>query len=155
MNLKDINNSFARQLYFETNRYSEFINEMYLDEHKKLGVGWMALTHGHILLSLYAIGEMTMTEITNQIRRKAPTTTILVKKLKKEGYVSSKISTDDNRISLIVLTEKGKEHCEKMEKFLSDFAEAGEKAVTVEEVETVTRILKKIRGNIQLELKKD
>ncbi len=153
MKFKDIDNSFARQLYFEANRYSEFIMDMYLEEHKKIGVGWMVLSHGNILLTLYAYGEMTMTEITNKIKRKAPTTTVLVKKLKKEGYVTSKISTEDNRISLIVLTEKGKEHCEKMEKFLSDFALAGERAVTVEEVETVARILKKVRANIQLDFK--
>jgi len=155
MKLNDINKGLGRQLYNEVIKYSEFINEIYLDEHKKLGVGWMGLTHGHILLSLYANGEMTMTEITNQIGRKAPTTTILVKRLKKEGFVSSKISTEDNRISLIILTEKGKEHCEKMEAFLSDFTEAGERVVTVEEVETVNKILTKVRDNIKLELKLD
>jgi len=155
MKFKDINNSFARELYNAANRYSEFINEMYLAEHKKLGVGWMVLSHGHILLRLYVEEEMTMTEITNGIGRKAPTTTILVKRLKKEGFVSSRISNEDNRISLIFLTEKGKEHCEKMEGFLSDFTEAGERKITVEEVETVTRIFKKVTDNVKLELKKD
>jgi len=155
MKFKDINNSIARQLYFEANRYNEFIDEVFLDVHKKLGVGWMGLTHGYILLSLYTKEEMTMTEITNQIERKAPTTTILVKRLKKEGYVSSKISTEDSRINLIYLTEKGKVHCEKMEQFLREFAVAGERTVTEEEVETVTRILTKVRRNIEIELKKD
>ena len=96
-----------------------------------------------------------MTEITNQIGRKAPTTTILVKRLKKEGFVSSIISNEDNRISIIFLTEKGKEHCEKMEGFLSDFTEAGERVITAEEVQIVTQILTKVRENIILEFKLD
>jgi len=152
MKLKDINKSFARHLYFEAIKYTDYVNETYLDEHKRLGVAWMAISHGHILINLYTDREMTMTEITNRIGRKAPTTTVLVKKLKKEGYVSSRVSEEDSRISLIHLTDKGREHCEKMEGFLSDFCEAGERQVTTEEVETVVRIFKKLKKNIALEL---
>ena len=39
MKLNDINKGLGRQLYNEVIEYSEFINEIYLDEHKKLGVG--------------------------------------------------------------------------------------------------------------------
>jgi len=152
MKLQDINKSFARQMYFEAIKYADYVNETYLNEHKRLGVAWMGISHGHILINLYTDGEMTMTEITNRIGRKAPTTTVLVKRLKKEGYVSSRISEEDSRVSLILLTDKGRAHCENMESFLSDFCEAGEKSVTTEEVETVVRIFKKVRKNIELEL---
>lgn len=155
MKLKEINNSFSRHLYFEANSFKEFMNQIYLDEHKRLGVPWMAVSHGHILLNLFADGEMTMTEITNRIRRKAPTTTVLVRKLKKEGYVSSRMSSEDSRISLIFLTDKGREFCGTMERYLSDVVEATERVLTVEEMETVARIFTKVKKNIRLELKKD
>ena len=154
MKLHEINNSYSRDLYLEGSRFTEFMNEVYVDEHRRLGAEWMAVSHGHILLNLFADGELTMTELTNRIRRKAPTTTVLVKKLKKEGYVSSKMSSDDSRVNLIFLTEKGRKHCIEMEKYLSAFTEAAERAVTAQEVETVVKIFSKVRKSIQLELEK-
>jgi len=154
MNLKEINDSYTRDLYFEASRYSEYMNEVYLEEHKRLGVEWMALSHGHILLNLFSEGELTMTEITNHIKRKAPTTTVLVKRLKKEGFVSSRMSSEDSRISLIYLTDKGREFCGKMETYLSHFCQAAEAVLTEEEVDTVVRIFAKVRANIELELRK-
>lgn len=148
-------NRYPRQLYFEANEFSEFMNEKYLEEHRRIGVEWMVLSHAHILLSLCDKGEMTMSELTSEINRKAPTTTVLVKKLKKEGFVSSRGSNEDSRISLIFLTDKGIDYCEKMRTFIKKLFDASEKAVSIEEVETVSRILNRMKKIIQQELMKD
>lgn len=149
MKMNDINISESRKLFFEANRYCKFLNDMYREEHKRQGVEWMVLSHSHLMRNLYAEGELTMTEITERIGCKAPTTTVLVKKLKKEGYVDSRNSSEDNRISLIYLTAKGKEHCEKMEDFLRTMIFTGKDAVSDEDVEKAVQVLRKQRFRIK------
>lgn len=48
-----------------------------------------------------------MKEISSQIHRTKATVSVLVNKLEKTGFVKREKSTEDNRVTYIVLTEKG------------------------------------------------
>lgn len=122
-------------------RYAEYIEHLHKQQHANIDVPWMAISHGNILLNLYKHGELTMTQLAKEIRRTAPTTTTLVKKLKKEGVVVSRKSEDDNRVNLITLTDKGIQHCDRMEPWLKDFYKISSQVITDEEVEMVMDIL--------------
>lgn len=71
------------------------------------GLQNMASSHGNILFRLATNGPMTMSELTKSIHRNKSTTTVLVNKLEKSGYIQRKASDTDNRVTYIQLTDKG------------------------------------------------
>lgn len=87
----------------------EKADKFLLKEMEKLGLKNIAPSHGDILSALFKCQEATMTEIANTIHRDRSTVTALVNKLIRFEYVSSKKDLNDNRSSIIYLTEKGKE----------------------------------------------
>ncbi|NNU75060.1 MarR family winged helix-turn-helix transcriptional regulator [Clostridium estertheticum] len=89
-------------------RIRERANKFLLMELAKLGLKNIAPSHGDILATLFKYEEASMTEISETIHRDRSTVTALVNKLNRLGYVSSKKDTNDNRSSIIYLTEKGK-----------------------------------------------
>ncbi len=69
-----------------------------------------ATSHGNILFQLSLNTQMTMGELSRKINRDKSTTTVLVRKLMKEGYVEEKPSAEDKRSKLITLTAKGMQY---------------------------------------------
>ena len=69
-----------------------------------------ATSHGNILFQLSLNTQMTMGELSRKINRDKSTTTVLVRKLMKEGYVEEKPSAEDKRSKLIILTAKGMQY---------------------------------------------
>ena len=148
MNLLDMDRSKSKRLIENTRSYIDFYETLHLDIHKVNGVPWMALSHGSILLALFLHGEMTMTAVAEEIKRTAPTTTTLVKRLKKEGMVESKKVPDDNRKTVLSLTEKGRDHCRRMDTYLSKIAELANSAITEEEVDRALAVFEKLKGSV-------
>ncbi|EHS58707.1 transcriptional regulator [Paenibacillus sp. Aloe-11] len=58
---------------------------------------------------LYQKDGLSIKELTQKISRQQPTVTVLVDKLVKLGYVERKKEGEDSRVTLIYLTNKGKE----------------------------------------------
>lgn len=76
----------------------------------KHGIKGLVVSHGSILYFLYKNnGQMKVTEIAKKIDRTKSTTTILINKLEKSGYVKKINSDSDKRSIDVVLTDKGKE----------------------------------------------
>jgi DNA-binding MarR family transcriptional regulator len=82
-------------------------NKMILSELDKYGIDGIAPSHGDILMTLYGKNGIAVKELAEKIHRTQPTVTVLVDKLEKLGYVERKKSEEDNRVTLIKLTEKG------------------------------------------------
>lgn len=129
-------------------RIREKANKFLIKELENLGLTNIAPSHGDILAALFKRKEATMTEIADLIHRDRSTVTTLVNKLIKLGYVSSKKDPNDNRSSIIYLTEKGKE-------LESGFKEISEKlymieykGISDEEKDVLKSLLLKIYDNL-------
>ena len=76
-------------------------------ELKANDVDGIASSHGDILANLFSRGPLCQTELATMIRREKNTTTVLLNKLEKHGYVSRSTCETDKRKTIIELTEKG------------------------------------------------
>lgn len=116
------NNSMSNYLPFMTtdrildlaSRVRRRANERITAELERLGHPGLAPTHGAILARLYAEGAQPMSALAQAIGRRKNTVTALVRKLKAAGYVSTRQSAGDSRVTLVALTRKG-------EAFRADF----------------------------------
>lgn len=90
-------------------RIHEKGNKFIIDSLNQNGLTGLVPSHGDILAVLYGSGKLTMQDIAKKIHRTKPTITVLVDKLEKLGFVKREKSSKDNRITYIVLTDKGLE----------------------------------------------
>lgn len=74
INLIDKEYSEIRDLVLETRDFVSQVEKIHLKQHKKIDLSWMGVTHGSVLIRLYYLGELTMTEIADKIGRTGPTT---------------------------------------------------------------------------------
>ena len=76
---------------------------------KERGFPDFASSHGNILFQLSVNEKMPMGELAERINRDKSTTTVLVRKLEKDGFITGEADPSDKRSRIIYLTEKGKE----------------------------------------------
>jgi len=84
------------------------INKMINTELEKHGVTDIVSSHGDVLSVLYHHDGLPVKTLAEKIRRTQPTISVLVNKLEKLGYVERTQSKEDNRVTLVRLTEKGR-----------------------------------------------
>ena len=89
------------RVYYKINRY--LTKELVANN-----ITGLAPSHGEIIGALWIKGRLQMKELAEFIDKDKSTVTALVSKLLKLGFVKKEKDTDDNRISFISLTEKGK-----------------------------------------------
>ena len=77
---------------------------------KERGYPDFASSHGNILFQLSVNDKMTMGDLAEKINRDKSTTTVLVRKLESEGFITGEPDPADKRSRIIFLTEKGKSH---------------------------------------------
>ncbi len=83
-------------------------NKLIVNELKKASILDLAPSHGSILQLLFSTKEsLSMQDISIKINRDKSTVTSLINKLIKLRYVEKVKNADDNRVSIITLTEKG------------------------------------------------
>jgi len=88
----------------------ELSNAFIMTELEKKGVSGLVPSHGEILFALYSSeGKLPMKNIAQKINRTQPTVTILIDKLVELQFIRKEKDTNDARITLISLTQKGKE----------------------------------------------
>lgn len=114
-------------------------NRLILELLRQQGIKDLAPAHGGIFIHLFQNQELTMGRLAGLIERDKSTLTALVKKLTRLGYLKSRKDDQDQRITLLSLTGKGRA-LEKdfqsvserlLEKTYSGFSQ-GEKLVLVE-----------------------
>ena len=116
---------------------------------KNKGFPDFASSHGNILFQLSVNEKMTMGELAEKINRDKSTTTVLVRKLEKDGFITGEADTTDKRSRIIYLTEKGKQFNKTARELSSELLETFYKGFTEEEKETFVTTLLKIKGNFE------
>ena len=91
-----------------TSRIREIGNSFIIRKLKEYGLTNLAPSHGDILFYLYKKDNSTMKDIADKIHRTKATLTVLIDKLEENGFVTREKSSQDNRNTLIALTDKGK-----------------------------------------------
>lgn len=85
------------------NRFNAFIMARLAEE----GITELVPSHGAILVALYETGPQPMKTICSRVNRDKSTLTVLVRKLEALGYIRREADEDDNRVTMLHLTEKG------------------------------------------------
>lgn len=116
------------------------------------GLSDFVSSHGNILFQLSNNGSMTMSDLTKKINRDKSTTTVLVRKLEKDGFIESACVNNDKRIKTLTLTEKGKQLKEKIDEISHQLIETFYKDFSEEEKELFFTSLKKIATNFESEI---
>ncbi len=117
-----------------------------LSEH---GFPEFASSHGNILFQLSVNEKMTMGELAERINRDKSTTTVLVRKLEAEGFISGSPDPSDKRSRIIFLTPKGKQFNKTAKALSEELLSTFYKDFTDEEKSTFLRLLLKIQNNFK------
>ena len=104
-------------------------------------------SHGDILYVLYNHKKLTMKDIANKIHKTKATVTVLVDKLEKENLVRRVKSSEDSRITYIVLTQKSIELKSVFKKIADELNTMLYKNFTDEEAEQLDFLLEKMLKN--------
>lgn len=88
-------------------RIKERAEKFLLSELESAGCGEMSPSHGDILAVLFASDGIKMQETAKKIHRTKATTTVLIDKLEKSGFVKRVKSSQDSRCTNVILTPKG------------------------------------------------
>ena len=119
-------------------------NKFIIQELNSIGVTDLAPSHGDILAMLYQYNKLTMKDIAEKIHRTKPTVTILVNKLEKLGFVKREKSSEDSRITYIMLTSKSENFKPIFKKISKDLNKMLFKNLTNKEVQLLGELLEKM-----------
>ena len=101
-----------------------------------------------ILMELSKRDGRTQLELANATHMKAPTISVALKQMEKDGYIMREPDEYDARANRIFLTEKGRDIDNRIRRRIREeeaFAMAG---LTQSEYKTLVRLLTKIKGSI-------
>ncbi len=116
---------------------------------KACGFPDFASSHGNILFQLSVNEKMTMGELSEKINRDKSTTTVLVRKLEAEGFITGESDPSDKRSRIIFLTEKGKEFNATARELSKELLSTFYKGFSEEEKEAFFQTLLKIQKNFR------
>ena len=114
---------------------------------KAKGFPDFASSHGNILFQLSVNEKMTMGDLSEKINRDKSTTTVLVRKLEAEGFITGESDPADKRSRIIFLTEKGKQFNQTAQELSSELLGTFYKGFTEEEKEDFFQTLLRIKNN--------
>lgn len=114
---------------------------------KNKGFPDFASSHGNILFQLSVNEKMTMGDLSEKINRDKSTTTVLVRKLEKEGFITGDPDPADKRSRIIYLTEKGKQFNSTARQLSKELLDTFYKDFSEEEKENFFHTLLRIRDN--------
>lgn len=108
-----------------------------------------ASSHGNILFQLNVHKSMKMCELSEKINRDKSTTTVLVRKLEKEGFVQCITDSEDKRNKIISLTEKGAEYNQMTTNLSEALLSTFYKGFSEEEMTQFCNYLERIKENFK------
>ena len=120
------------------------------NELEEKGLNELVSSHGNILFQLSLEEKLSMSEIASRIHRDKSTTTVLVKKLEKEGYVERVKNQDDNRSFYLHLTEKGLQYTKATSDISSKLVSKAYENFSEEEKEATFALLSRICSNFMI-----
>ncbi len=111
------------------------------------GITGIVPSHGDIMAVLFKYEKCTMKEIGEMINRTKATITVLVDKLISLGLIKKEKSPNDNRVTFVSLTEKGKQFKPIFETISKEINNILYNNLTKEESETLETLLEKVFNN--------
>ena len=130
-------------------RINALTNRWLTDELSAAGLAGMVPSHGDVLALLFAKGDATMRELAAFAHRTKPTTTVLVDKLEKLGFVRRKDSPDDARSVVVSLTPEGEALRGKFESISRRLVRRVYAPLGKAEGETFETLLTKVLANLE------
>lgn len=118
-----------------------------IEKLKEHGYPDFASSHGNILFQLSVNEKMTMGELASKINRDKSTTTVLVRKLETEGFISGEPDPADKRSRIIYLTEKGKQFNTTAKELSQELLDTFYKGFSEKEKEDFFNTLLRIKNN--------
>ena len=138
----DVNSSISLLSHIHT-----ITADFLIEKLKERGYPDFASSHGNILFQLSVNEKMTMGELSEKINRDKSTTTVLVRKLEKDGFITGDADPNDKRSRIIYLTEKGKQFNATAQELSSDLLGTFFKGFTENEKEEFFNTLLRIKKN--------
>ena len=108
-----------------------------------------------LLIELAKKDGRTQLDLVHATHLKAPTISVALQKLEKDGYVFRRPDEYDLRATRVFLTEKGRLLDNKIRKRIQEEESAAMKNLTESESETLMRLLSKIKNNLIDESEKE
>lgn len=138
----DVNSSISLLSHIHT-----ITADFLIEKLKERGYPDFASSHGNILFQLSVNEKMTMGELSEKINRDKSTTTVLVRKLEKDGFITGDAAPNDKRSRIIYLTEKGRQFNATAQELSSNLLGTFFKGFTENEKEEFFNTLLRIKKN--------
>ncbi len=132
---------------FAIGRISELVKAYLNGELKMHGMGGLGVSHSEILGILIVRERVQLKELVELIGKDKSTITALTKKLLKKGLIEKTADPEDNRISHIYLTEKGRRLEPDIMAISARLKKKAYRGLTEEERGQLAVLLEKIRRN--------
>lgn len=126
-------------------------DKLILSELKKYNLTSLVPSHGSILATLYKNPKGVMlNNISKSIGKNKSTTTLLVSKLEKLGFIKKFKNETDGRSTLVKLTQKGVDAKPIItDKISSKLIKKAYKNFTLQEKNTFVELLEKMKANLE------
>jgi DNA-binding MarR family transcriptional regulator len=123
-------------------------NRLILKELKACNVDDIAPAHGGILVQLFLNPEPTMGQKATRIERTKSTVTVLVEKLVALGYLETEKDSEDNRVTKVRLTKKGKSLEKAFWRVSENLVSRVYRGFSEEEKKTLIHLLTRVNNNL-------
>ena len=111
--------------------------------------GVMAQNTARIVLAHLAVRDnLNQLDLVKLTRLKAPTVSVLLRRMEQEGYIIRVPDEQDRRAVRVSLTEKGKEFDRRHLSRISTNDQTAMRGIDGEDQETLVRLLSRIRDNL-------
>ena len=108
----------------------------------------LTVSEAHAIEVLGQYGQMNMKNVAMKLGVTTGTTTVTIDRLERKQYATRELSSQDRRVYLISLTEKGLQAYEEHHQFHSELSKQVLGALTEEESEQLLKTLQKINAEI-------
>lgn len=126
------------------------VNSLYSQEMerllKKAGIG---VPQWRIILILMEHSELSISEISEHAIAKLPTTTKIIYRMCDEGLLDVKTSTQDRRVTLVSLTDKGIGNIKTIRESVKFFFEKSFQGLTSSQINRLNQLLAILYGNLK------
>lgn len=129
--------------------FKEVIREHFIRREKLLGGLKLHRGQAPILLLLGEKNGSTQKEISEKLKIKPSTVTLILRRMKKKGLIASERDERDRRFSKIYLTEEGKKFICKLKRIFSQLEEEMFANFSEEEKKILEDYLTRLRDNLR------
>ncbi|MDO5530909.1 MarR family winged helix-turn-helix transcriptional regulator [Sutterella sp.] len=110
---------------------------------KSAGLADLTTSCGDIFMVLFQKEGQSLTAVAEKIHRTKSTTSIMIDRLVKQGYIEKRVSPKDARATVICLTDKGRGLKPVMDEISMELTESLCNGLTDEEADQLERLLAK------------